>query len=127
MNCPTCALNLGERVEFCPRCGWPAGHLELLVPGGQLAVPGDGEATAELTVRNTGAGPVEYSLRLGDGQPWAALLEPGGERVSQVERRRVAPRQEDSRLRLVVRVADLPAGVQEVELQGASNGLRRWR
>lgn len=121
MNCPTCALELAERVEFCPRCGWAAGHLDVLVPGGQLAAPAEGEATGELTVRNTGAGPVEYSLRLGEGQPWAALVEPGGERVSQVERRRLGPGQEDSRLRLAVRVADLPATTQAVEIQGASN------
>ena len=134
MNCPTCDFEIAQAVHFCPHCGWPAAKLTVEVPGNVLAVPQSGEASVQLLIRNVGAGFAEYSLRIADGQPWARLLSPGGQRTSSVRERRLAPGRVDNSLRIVVSGPDVAPGADQVaiEVESSDQGgdseedLRPW-
>lgn len=116
MNCPTCRFGLAGPVRFCPHCGWPAGRLTVELDRDSLGVPGDGEATIDLCVRNVGAGPVEYSIAVAADQPWAYLLVGGRRPVPRVTDRRLQPDRLDNSLSLGLSAHDLPDEVIHVLL-----------
>lgn len=123
MVCPTCSLGLEQSVEFCPRCGWPAGRLQEETPQRILSVPRVGCGVADLRLRNTGAGPVEYTVALHEGQPWADLLDAFDQRMGKTGERRLEPGETDNSLRVGVRGEDLPENVEEVVVDVESADL----
>jgi molecular chaperone DnaK (HSP70) len=116
LTCPTCHFALDGPVAFCPRCGWPAGHLAAPALPGGLALPPSGAVVAPLVLHNTGAGPVEYAVEVEAGQDWAFLQTPRGERSRIAADRRLEPGAEDNGLRVGVQAEDVPASTVQVAL-----------
>lgn len=121
LTCPTCRFALEGPVAFCPRCGWPAGRLREQVPAGGIALPPQGAVTGPLVLHNVGAGPVEYSVEVCEGQPWAFLQLPRGERRRAATDRHLEPGAADNGLRVGVVAEDVPAETEQVELMVRSS------
>ena len=108
-------------MHFCPHCGWPAARLTVEVPGNVLGVPREGLASVPLLLRNAGAGYVEYSLRIADGQPWAFLMLPQGRHRTHVKERRLSPGGVDNSLRVGADGASLAAQAEDIALEATSS------
>lgn len=126
MNCPTCATELDRPVNYCPCCGWPAARLTVETPGNVLSIPQDAEATIPLVIRNVGAGPTEYTVRLAGGQPWAFLVSAGGRRSEGLPSARIPHDGLDNSVQVGAVAAQMPEDVAEVvvEIQAADQGGR---
>ncbi len=134
MNCPTCHVEIDEPVHFCPHCGWPAARLMAELPGNTLGVSASAESALPLLLSNTGAGPVEYSVRIADEQPWAFLLSSEGRKTTFVRERRLRPGSVDNSLRVGANGPDVPAAADHIAVEvrscdrGGATGdhLRPW-
>lgn len=126
MNCPTCAAELDRPVNYCPQCGWPAARLTVETPEGVLSVPEDAEGTMPLVIRNVGAGPTEYTVRLAEGQPWAFLDSTGGRRTDSMPPARLPHGGLDNSVQVGVVAAQMPQEAREVvvEIEAADQGGR---
>jgi molecular chaperone DnaK (HSP70) len=97
------------------------------VGGATLNLPRTGDGQTPLALRNLGAGPVEYTLRVAEGQPWLYLLGPNGKRMLVSEERRLGPSQVDNSLRLGAVVEETPAeaSVALLEVHSSDRGPDR--